>query len=80
MLNRRGEFRGLKKFRSVPKSIWGRRKVCTGCWWGIRRKSDHWGDPDVDGRIILSWIFRKLAGVVGAGWSWLRIGTGGGHL
>jgi hypothetical protein len=38
------------------------------------------GDPHVDGRIILRWIFRKLEGVVGAGWSWLRIGTGGGHL
>jgi hypothetical protein len=33
----------------------------------------------VDGRIILIWIFRKLEGVVGTGWSWLRIGTGGGH-
>ena len=39
-----------------------------------------WGDQDVDGRIILRWIFRKLEGVVGTGWSWLRIGTGGGHL
>ena len=26
---------------------------------------------DVDGRIILRWIFRKLEGVVGTGWSWL---------
>ena len=25
----------------------------------------HWGDQDVDGRIILRWIFRKLEGVVG---------------
>jgi hypothetical protein len=25
-------------------------------------------------------MFRKLDGVVGTGWSWLRIGTGGGHL
>jgi hypothetical protein len=25
-------------------------------------------------------MFRKLEGVVGTGWSWLRIGTGGGHL
>jgi hypothetical protein len=40
----------------------------------------YWGDPDVDGKIILTWIFRKLEGVVGTGWRWLRIGTGGGHL
>jgi hypothetical protein len=25
-------------------------------------------------------MLRKLEGVVGTGWSWLRIGTGGGHL
>ena len=30
--------------------------------------------------IILRWIFRKWEGVVRTGWSWLRIGTGGGHL
>jgi len=40
----------------------------------------YWGDPDTDGRIILIWIFRKWEGVVGTGWSWLRIGTDGGHL
>jgi hypothetical protein len=40
----------------------------------------HWGDPDVDGRIILRWIFRNWEGVVGNGWNWLRIGTSGGHL
>jgi hypothetical protein len=44
------------------------------------RERDHWGDPDVDGRIILRWIFRKWERVVGTGWSGLRIGTGGGHL
>jgi hypothetical protein len=38
------------------------------------------GDPDVDGRIILRWIFRKWEGVVGTGWSWLGIGTGGVRL
>ena len=53
---------------------------CTGFWCGNLRERDHWGDPDVDGRIILRWIFRKWEGVVGTGWSWLRIGTGGGHL
>jgi hypothetical protein len=41
---------------------------------------NHWGDPDVDGRIIFGGIFRKLEGVVGTGWSGLRIGTGDGHL
>ena len=25
-------------------------------------------------------VFRKWEGVVGTGWSWLRLGTGGGHL
>jgi hypothetical protein len=38
------------------------------------------GRPRLDGRIILKWIFRKLEGFVGTGWSWLTIGTGGGHL
>ena len=38
------------------------------------------GDQDVDGRIILRWVFRKWEGVVGTGWSWLRIGRGGGRL
>ena len=38
------------------------------------------GDQDIDGRIILRWILRKWEGVVGTGWSWLRIGKGGGRL
>jgi hypothetical protein len=59
--------------------VWGRKEVCTVCWGNLREKG-HWGDPDVDGRIILRTIFRKFEGVVGAGWSWLRIGTGGGNL
>ena len=54
-------------------------EVCTGFWWGNPRERDHWGDPGVDGRIILRWIFSKWEGVE-TGWSWLRIGTGGGHL
>ena len=47
---------------------------------GSLRERGHWGDQDVDGSIILRWIFRKMEAVVGTGWSWLRIGTGGGHL
>jgi len=46
----------------------------------VLRERDHWGGPDTDGRIILRWIFRKWEGVVRTGWSWLRMGTGGGHL
>jgi hypothetical protein len=39
------------------------------------------GDPDVDGRIILRWIFKKWEGWWGLdGWSGLRIGPGGGRL
>ena len=41
---------------------------------------NHWGDQDVDGRMIIRWILRKWEGVVGTGWSWLRTGTGGGRL
>jgi hypothetical protein len=26
---------------------------------GKPEETDHWGDPGVDGRIILRWIFRK---------------------
>ena len=60
--------------------VWGRIEVCTGWWWwGSLRERGHWGDQDVDGRIIFRWIFRKLEGVE-TGRSWLRIGTGDGHL
>jgi hypothetical protein len=38
------------------------------------------GRPDVDGRIILRWIFRKLGVGVWTGLGWLRIETVGGHL
>ena len=47
---------------------------------GKPEERGHWGDQDVDGRIILRWILRKWEGVVGTGWSLLRIGTGGGRL
>ena len=56
------------------------RERCRRFWWGNLRERNHWGDPDVDGRVILRWIFRKWEGVVGTGFSWLRIGIGGGRL
>jgi len=37
-------------------------------------------DPDVDGRIILRWIFEKWGVGVWTGSSWLRIWTDGGKL
>jgi hypothetical protein len=37
----------------------GRGQACTGFWWGNLREVDHWGDPGVDWKIILRWIFRK---------------------
>jgi len=33
--------------------------VYTGFWWGNLRERDHFGDPAVDGRVILRWIFGK---------------------
>jgi hypothetical protein len=32
----------------------GRGEACTVFWWGKVRERDHWGDPGVDGRIILN--------------------------
>jgi len=40
-------------------NVWRREEAYTGFWWGNLRERDHLEDPDVDGRIILRWIFRK---------------------
>jgi hypothetical protein len=58
----------------------GRGNMYTGYWWVNPRERDYVGDPGVDGRIILRWIFSKWD--VGK-WTeliWLRVGTGGGPL
>jgi hypothetical protein len=56
------------------------RRSAYGFWWGNLREGDNWGDPGVDGRIILRRIFGKWHVGVLTGLGWLRIGTGGGRL
>jgi len=46
-------------------NVWGRGEAYTRCWWGKVRERDNLKDPDVDGRIILRWIFRKWDVVYG---------------
>jgi hypothetical protein len=43
-------------------------KACIGLWSGNLSVRDHWGDPDIEGRKILRWMFRKLD--VGFGLDW----------
>jgi hypothetical protein len=38
--------------------IWGTGKVPAGFWWGDVRERGHLKDLDIDGRIILKWIFK----------------------
>jgi len=49
-------------------------------WWGNQRERHHLGDPGVDEKIILRWIFRNWDVGVLTGSSWLGIRTGGRHL
>jgi hypothetical protein len=60
--------------------VWGRDEVFTGLWWENLRERDYWGDPGIDGRIILRRIFKEWDVGEWTGLSWLRIGTGDGHL
>jgi len=54
--------------------------VYTALWYGILEERNHLEDPDVEGRIVLSWIFSKWDVGEWTGSIWLRIGTGSGYL
>jgi hypothetical protein len=58
----------------------GKREVHTGFWWADLKEGDHLGDPGVDGRRVVKWIFKSGTGGAWTGLSWLRIGRGGGLL
>ena len=49
--------------------LMGEIRVVYRVWWGNLRERDHLGDPGVDGRIILRWIFRKW----GVGMDWIEL-------
>jgi hypothetical protein len=55
-------------------------EACTGFCGGNMREIDHWGDPGLDGRIILRWIFWMWDVGLRTGLCWLRIGKVGVHL
>jgi hypothetical protein len=52
--------------------IWRKGEVCTRFWRGKLRKRVHWVEQDVDGKLILSWIFRIGKGM----WGLDRVGSG----
>jgi hypothetical protein len=58
----------------------GREEAYTEIWWESLRVRAHLGDPGVDVRIILRWIFRKWDLGVWTGSSCFTIGIGGEHL
>jgi hypothetical protein len=43
--------------------------VHAGFWWGDLREGDYLGDPGIDVRIILKWIFKKWDG----GTDWIEL-------
>jgi hypothetical protein len=50
----------------------GERRGVYRVWVGKPEERDHFGDPGVDGRIILRWIFKEWNVGVWTGSSWLR--------
>jgi hypothetical protein len=57
----------------------GRKRRIDFCWENLKER-EQWGDPCVDGRIKLRWMFRKWDLRLLTGLSRFKIETGGGHL
>ena len=57
-----------------------RGKAYIGLLCKNRKEREHMGDPDVEGKIILRWIFRKWDVELWTGSGWLSIGKGGGYV
>jgi len=57
----------------------GQERLIQGFGGGNLKEGDHLEYPDLNGRIILRWIFRKWDVGARTGSSWLRIGTDGFH-
>jgi hypothetical protein len=58
----------------------GKTRVVYRVLVGKPEGKNYLGDPVVDGKTILRWIFRKWDVRIWTGSSWLRIGVGGGNL
>jgi hypothetical protein len=54
----------------------GKGRNCTEFLWVNLRERHHWGDPGVDGSMILRRIIMMWDVGVWTGLSWLRIATG----
>jgi hypothetical protein len=61
-------------------ALMGKRRGAYRVSVGKLRERARLEDPGIDGRIILRWMFRKRDMGLWTGSSWLRIGTGGGHM